>query len=336
MLGHGGTRGAATGWRAYVDGAPTPIRTPAYDAAEDSRLGFQLVDVPVGSHVVTVQFGSTIPRLVGGAITTITGIGGTIMILAFLGRSWQKITVRSRVGWAGTAILAIGVAGVAGAQLTFEATMSLPPRPLPKATKNAIVTDVAAVVRAGNARITSPTGAVLGPDKFIDVRWVLVGDLEAARPNVVEFPHGGRLRQWLFMHPASRVTFDATVQDDATFFTAGMALRPEAWYTDYGDGVRFAVDIATAGSRPIEVYGQRLNPRANTEERRWVEVRLPLASYLGQSIEITLRTDPVEDVRNDWAGWGNPMVVVDHSLLRPENGPDVPTNVGRRPMFRER
>ena len=84
-------------------------------------------------------------------------------------------------------------------------------------------------------------------------------------------------------------------------FTAGMALRPEAWYTDYGDGVRFAVDIATAGSQPVEVYGQRLNPRANTEERRWVEVRLPLASYLGQTIEITLRTDPVDDVRNDWA-----------------------------------
>jgi hypothetical protein len=112
-----------------------------------------------------------------------------------------------------------------------------------------------------------------------------------------------------------------------------MALRPEAWYTDYGDGVRFAVDIATAGTRPVEIYGQRLNPRANADERRWVEVRLPLAAYLGQSIEITLRTDPVDDVRNDWAGWGNPMVVVDRTLLRPENGPDVPANVGPRPKF---
>ncbi|NBQ63245.1 MAG: hypothetical protein EBU40_13320, partial [Proteobacteria bacterium] len=69
------------------------------------------------------------------------------------------------------------------------------------------------------------------------------------------------------------------------------------------------------------------------DERRWVEVRVPLASYAGRQIEITLRTDPVDDVRNDWAGWGNPLVVIDRTLLRPPNGPIVPASVGTRPTF---
>jgi hypothetical protein len=321
------------GWRAYVDGVPAPIRTPPYDATEDSRLGFQLVDVPSGSHLVTVQFGSTLSRLTGNAITTVTAIGVAASLASFLWRNRQAATVTSRAGWAAATAVAAGVAALAGSQLAFETARSLPPQPLPGVFANAIVTDVAAAVRAGQARISSPTGSELGPDKFIDVRWALVGEFEVARPNIVEFPHGGRLRQWLFMHPTSRVTFESSVTDRDTFFTAGMALRPEAWHTDYGDGVRFAVDVATAGSQPIEVYAQRLNPRANIDERRWVEVRLPLAAYVGQSVEITLRTDPVDDVRNDWAGWGNPMVVVDHTLLRPENGPDVPANVGPRPRF---
>ncbi len=219
------------------------------------------------------------------------------------------------------------------AQTAFEVVMTLPPRSVPGTSPNLIVADVADLVRSGRTRISSPTGADLGADKFVDVRWLLVGPLVGSRPDVVEFPHGGRQRQWLFMHPSSRVAFDVTVPEAQTFFTAGMALRPEAWYTDFGDGVRFAVDVAVGGATPSEVYGIRLNPRAFPDERRWVEVRVPLASYAGRQIEITLRTDPVDDVRNDWAGWGNPLVVIDRTLLRPPNGPIVPASVGTRPTF---
>ena len=100
-----------------------------------------------------------------------------------------------------------------------------------------------------------------------------------------------------------------------------------------GDGVRFAVDVSFAGAPPVEIYALRLNPRANEDERRWVEVRVPLGPYAGRTIDLTLRTDPVDDVRNDWAGWGNPMVVVDHTVLRPSNGPVVPASVGPRPLY---
>ena len=135
------------------------------------------------------------------------------------------------------------------------------------------------------------------------------------------------------MHPESRVAFDVTVPETATYFTAGMALRTEAWYTDYGDGVHFSVDIASDGHEASPAYAIRLNPRANEDERQWIDVRIPLGGYVGRQIEITLRTDPVDDVRNDWAGWGNPMVVIDRTLLRPVNGPIVPASVGTRPTF---
>jgi hypothetical protein len=296
-------------------------------------LGFHLVDVPGGRHVVTVIFGSTLPRITGDAITAATGIAILVILLGYLRFNWQSIAVWSRTGWIAAGVVACVFAGMAIAQTTFEVVMTLPPRSVPGTSPNLIVANVADLVRSGRSRISSPTGADLGADKFVDVRWLLVGPLVGSRPDVVEFPHGGRQRQWLFMHPSSRVAFDVTVPEAPTFFTAGMALRPEAWYTDFGDGVRFAVDVAVGGATPSEVYAIRLNPRAFPDERRWVEVRVPLASYVGRQIEITLRTDPVDDVRNDWAGWGNPMVVIDRTLLRPVNGPIVPASVGTRPTF---
>ena len=321
------------GWRGYVDGREVPIRVPPYDPAEDARLGFHLVDVPAGRHAVTVIFGSTLPRITGDAITAVTGVSILIIVLGYLRITWPTLAVWSRTGWIAASVVSCGFAGMAIAQTAFEVVMTLPPRSVPGTTPNLIVANVADLVRSGRTRITSPTGAELGADKFVDVRWLLVGRLVGSRPGVVEFPHGGRQRQWLFMQPSSRVAFDVTVPDAQTYFTAGMALRAEAWYTDFGDGVRFAVDVAVGGATPSEVYGIRLNPRANLDERRWVEVRVPLAPYVGQQVEITLRTDPVDDVRNDWAGWGNPIVVVDRTLLRPVNGPVVPASVGTRPTF---
>ncbi len=320
------------GWRAFIDGAEVSIRVPPYDASEDSRLGFQLVDVPAGYHTVTTVFGSTLPRMTGDAITALTAIAVTIAMLMNLGRGWPTIVSWSRAGWIVASVASLGFAGMAIAQTVFEVSMSQPPS-VPGTTPNLIIADVADLVRNGRTRISSPTGSALGADKFIDVRWLLVGAFDASRPNRVEFPHGGRQRQWLFMHPESRVAFDVTVPETATYFTAGMALRTEAWYTDYGDGVRFSVDIASDGHEASPAYAIRLNPRANEDERQWIDVRIPLGGYVGRQIEITLRTDPVDDVRNDWAGWGNPMVVIDRTLLRPVNGPIVPASVGTRPTF---
>jgi hypothetical protein len=129
------------------------------------------------------------------------------------------------------------------------------------------------------------------------------------------------------MHPPAQATVRLRVPSRQTVFQSGIALRPDAWTTPFGDGVRFIVE-ARAGNGPREpLYSQRLNPRAFSDEHRWVEVRVELGRYAGQEIELTLRTDPVEDVRYDWAGWGNPMVIVDPGIRRPPNGPRPPASL---------
>ncbi len=56
------------GWTAYIDGEPAPI-----DLVGD--LALMTVPVPPGQHVVTLRFEDTPPRILGTAITLLTGVG---------------------------------------------------------------------------------------------------------------------------------------------------------------------------------------------------------------------------------------------------------------------
>src|SRR6185503_19802558 len=115
------------------------------------------------------------------------------------------------------------------------------------------------------AQLDSPAGNRLGPGAFLDLGWLQIGPPEpvASGPgSAAASAHGGRARRWLYMHPPSQVSVRFRVPDAATYFQAGMALRPDAWGTDYGDGVRFVVAVAPEGGAPVEAYAQRLNPRA--------------------------------------------------------------------------
>ena len=112
-------------------------------------------------------------------------------------------------------------------------------------------------------------------------------------------------------------------------------MRSDAWKTDYGDGMVFTVEISPAvgdrSKQAVQRCSLRINPRALEDERRWIEFRVPLGRWVGQTVDLTLLTGPVEDVRNDWGGWGNPMVVVDTSIRRPANGPRPPASVVPNP-----
>ena len=39
-------------------------------------------------------------------------------------------------------------------------------------------------------------------------------------------------------------------------------------------------------------------------------VEVDLSAWAGQTVRLTLRTEPREDLTHDWAGWGNPVLVV--------------------------
>ncbi|MBI3970109.1 MAG: hypothetical protein HY332_02365 [Chloroflexi bacterium] len=311
------------GWRAFLDGQPAPIRVPPYRADEDSTLGFQLVDVPAGRHRVQSVFGTTLIRTAANAVTAMTLLVAAGVLLRTIRRSTgavSRLTQAKR--W-----LILGALTLAGTlalfQLAVESGRHLRVWGAPHEA-NRLVLDLAAAVQTGAAVLESAAGARLGENAFFDLNWLRVGPLEPERGALA---HGGRERRWLYMHPPAKATFRLQVVDQRTVFQSGMALRPDSWSTPYGDGVRFIVEVARANGQTDQLYAQRLNPRAHEDERRWVEVRLPLGTYAGQEIRLTLRTEPVDDVRYDWAGWGNPLVVVDPGILRPPNGPRPPASL---------
>jgi hypothetical protein len=130
-----------------------------------------------------------------------------------------------------------------------------------------------------------------------------------ASVHLVDIDMGRDRRPALFMHPKSSVEFpDVQVKNDSVF-VAGIGVRPDAWEKP-GDG-DFTVSVRTADDGLSDVFSYYLDAKKHHEHRRWVEVRVPLASYAGKTIRIVLSTGPGPsgDMDYDWAVWGEPVVV---------------------------
>ena len=299
---------AFPGWRATVDGLPVALRPQGEVEGSGVAPGYLLVDVGPGRHEVAVWFGPTLPRLAGD----------TVSFLAILGLLWA--TSRHGGGWLVTLVVGAVTIVLGGILATEVLTLRSPARGTPE--RERIVTDVIGSMRSGTAVMSSPTGSALGPGAFLDTGWLTV------RPPPGRPVQVGLTRQWLYMHPPGRVTVRLTPPEGAVF-QAGLALRPDSWETPEGDGVHFVVEVV-----PVDGPGgmrtllfQRINPRAFVDERRWVDIRADLGEWAGRPIDLTLRTDPVDSVAYDWAGWGNPLVVVPVGVLRPPNGPQPPASI---------
>ena len=299
---------AFPGWRATVDGLPVAVRPQGEVEGSGVAPGYLLVDVGPGRHEVAVWFGPTLPRLAGD----------TVSFLVILGLLWA--TSRHGGGWLVTLVVGAVTIVLGGILATEVLTLRSPARGTPE--RERIVTDVIGSMRSGAAVMSSPTGSALGPGAFLDTGWLTV------RPPPGRPVQVGLTRQWLYMHPPGRVTVRLTPPEGAVF-QAGLALRPDSWETPEGDGVHFVVEVV-----PVDGPGgmrtllfQRINPRAFVDERRWVDIRADLGEWAGRPIDLTLRTDPVDSVAYDWAGWGNPVVVVPVGVLRPPNGPQPPASI---------
>ena len=326
---------AFPGFRATVDGTQTPISIPPYRADEDALLGIQLVDVPKGTHTVALGFGATPLRLAADAISAMA-----LLIVSSVAvvdaRTRRRDATRlglSSLRQSAVPTAWLGAAAAVAWLLGSEVWATIHPAPVVDRA-NRLVLDLVSAVRNGTAFLDSPTGSRLGQDAFLNLGWQQIGVSDVAGEFIDASAHAGRLRQWLYMHPPSRasVSFDAPVRD--AYFQSGLALRPDAWTTDYGDGVTFVVEVGLRNAldaAPAVSCRIRLNPRALADERRWVEVRVPLDVVAGKRATVTLRTESVADVRNDWAGWGNPAIVIDHSIRRPANGPRPPASAARFP-----
>ena len=303
------------GWRATVDGIPAPLAVAPYDESIHASLGYMVVAVPAGRHRVEVAFGTTPARVVG---TTVSIMTLTLGLVAVAWRLASRTFARAEAVSLAPSILlppvriaTVGVLRVFATAtpliiaITAIVTVSwqvahLAPARLPD---DKISLDINEAVSDRQGVTSSPAGSSPGIfPPFVDLRSETIG---------------GDTRPFLFMHPPSDVTVTLEVPPNA-YLQAGLACLVETWETDYGDGVRFRAEVSgPSGMRTI--LDRRVNPRARREDRRWIDVWADLGSTAGETVRLTLRTDPAEDLSYDWCGWANPQVVTWDSP-RPDPG----------------
>lgn len=123
------------------------------------------------------------------------------------------------------------------------------------------------------------------------------------------FTIGDDTRPVLTMQPPAAITYTLQLPQHAVLKTA-LALNPQVWQPDKGDGVIFVVDACVEdGCR--ELLRQEIDPKQRVADRRWHDVALDLRAWGGQTVQLVLRTlpGPAGDGNYDWAGWGAPVIV---------------------------
>ncbi|MDQ3700885.1 MAG: hypothetical protein M3442_08195, partial [Chloroflexota bacterium] len=306
---------AFPGWRAWVDGRRVAVAPAPEIATQAIRPGFMLVAVPPGRHDVAVRFGADPLHLLATSVTLLTMTTVAWRGLAHTGIARWRPALRRRQGEAqrdplgrvGALALARG-ATVIVALLIGGCTLA-PLRPswgpfgFTSAPTNEVVIGVVDAVLAGRTTLRSPSGDTLGPDRFLDVRpltlWAQDRPLRDAGP---------RTRRWLFTHAPAEVAVDVLVPRDALFQSA-LAIDPAAWSAALGDGVRFVVGVTPEGGGETVVLDSVVQPRGRGEQRCWLDVVADLRPWAGQSVRLSLRTDPRQDPSFDWSGWAEPVVV---------------------------
>jgi MFS family permease len=129
--------------------------------------------------------------------------------------------------------------------------------------------------------------------------------------RVSAFTIAGTTRQVLYMHPASAVTYTLRLPTHAHLQTS-LALDPQTWQVGKGDGVEYIVYVKAAGGSSRKVLDRYIDPKNIVDDRKWHDLSIDLSAYGGQQVALTLTTlpGPRGDTTYDWAGWGNPQIVV--------------------------
>ena len=86
-----------------------------------------------------------------------------------------------------------------------------------------------------------------------------------------------------------------------TYLQASLGMDPEMWEARLGYGVRYLV-TASPDLAPMEPEGfatgerttvldEVFNPRAQGDQRRWIDVLVPLDRWAGERMRLEYRTD---------------------------------------------
>jgi hypothetical protein len=130
------------------------------------------------------------------------------------------------------------------------------------------------------------------PKNHVSLRWV-------------EINQEARLAIW--MHAPSAAVFHVTIPPNAEL-CFDLALAPETWEAEQGDGVAFIAAISQEDV--IEtIFWEVVDPRKNPEQRGWLHRSVDLSPYAGQVVNLRLQTQPLANNDWDWSMWGAPRIV---------------------------
>ena len=89
-----------------------------------------------------------------------------------------------------------------------------------------------------------------------------------------------------------------------------IALDPQVWDPDKGDGVTFEIYAKENGTEKL-LFSKYIDPKYNPAERKWNDFEVDLSEYAGKNIKLIFSTlpGPNNDTSWDWGWWGAPMIV---------------------------
>jgi tetratricopeptide (TPR) repeat protein len=149
--------------------------------------------------------------------------------------------------------------------------------------------------RLDGANVSAPDLA--GGTRYSAEHW----QSEYAYPTTYSLPPEYGERPTLFLHAGSRVTWTVALSEPSVL-RFGMGQAPES--LDWGgDGATYEVFVD--GERVFLEHLPVEQARAG-----WHEREVDLASFVGQTVQLSLATTPgpTGDVTGDWAGWGEPRL----------------------------
>ncbi len=119
-------------------------------------------------------------------------------------------------------------------------------------------------------------------------------------------------REVVYTHPGPDRSAEVIYRvelPEAAALRFSIALSPEVWNPDKGDGVSFKLFIKETGSaQGGEVIFERyLNPKLNPSDRRWRNYVVDLSAWAGKEADLYLIAEPGPDHNDayDWAGWAD-------------------------------
>ena len=140
-----------------------------------------------------------------------------------------------------------------------------------------------------------------------------VSDEQAVMPvqtRPFAIPPYSEARETLLTHVPASVSFQVQLPEEPTLFYSRVAMHPDSWAWG-GDGADFIVRIQPEDAPSTEIY--RLYVSNDQNDQKWHEINIPLQSYAGQQVTMTLTAEPGPnwDFSGDWAGWESPLILRD-------------------------